>query len=113
MGKSRHDGNSVSTQTGFKNLLGFLLVLCLLTGLTIASIISPIPWEDLGSGSYLGLFIVSMLSGMIAFAPGPAHGLMFSAGRVLNPVLVGFIGGTGVALGEIVTYLFGLSGLSF
>jgi uncharacterized membrane protein YdjX (TVP38/TMEM64 family) len=64
----------------------------------------PIPWKALGIAGYLGVLLGTMWGGLGAFAPSPAMALVISAGRVLDPVLVGITGGLGFALGEVVLF---------
>lgn len=73
----------------------------------VALAFAPIPWRSFGAASYVGLFIANLLSGIIAFAPSPAQGLIISAARVLNPIVVAIVSGTGWAIGELSTYFVG------
>lgn len=57
--------------------------------------------------SYLGVFIASFLANASIFFPIPSHIMVFGAGMLLNPLIVGVLGGLGAALGECIGYALG------
>lgn len=59
---------------------------------------------------YLGAFIISVLAGGTVFVPVPGLLVIFTLGSVLNPMIVGFVGGLGEAIGSIAIYLTGIGG---
>jgi membrane protein YqaA with SNARE-associated domain len=59
---------------------------------------------------YLGLFAASLLGSAIVIFPIPIFVIIFTAGAVLNPFLVGIIAGIGSAIGELVSYGLGFGG---
>jgi membrane protein YqaA with SNARE-associated domain len=59
---------------------------------------------------YLGVFAVGFASSASILLPLPIFALVFTAGAVLNPVLVGIIAGVGAGLGEITGYALGFGG---
>ena len=69
-------------------------------------------WAEsvVGTYGYLGIFLVSLIGNASIIFPIPAFALVFSAGAVLNPWLVGLAGGVGAALGETSGYLLGRGG---
>ena len=60
--------------------------------------------EELG---YIGVFLISVLGSATIFFPAPGRLVVFSLGRVLDPLLVGIIGGVGSAIGELTGYAAG------
>ncbi len=59
---------------------------------------------------YLGIFFISLVSSATIFLPVPSFALVFAAGAVLNPVVVGVAGGIGSAMGELTGYAIGYGG---
>jgi membrane protein YqaA with SNARE-associated domain len=64
-------------------------------------------FEGLG---LLGLFIIALISGATLVLPGPSLIVVFIAGTIYNPFLVGVVMGLGSGLGELTGYIAGLSG---
>jgi membrane protein YqaA with SNARE-associated domain len=61
--------------------------------------------------SYLGIFIISVISSSTIFLPFPIYVVIFFApGIGLNPLLVGLVAGIGSAVGELTGYFIGLGG---
>lgn len=60
---------------------------------------------------YLGLFVFAFIGGTSTFLPLPYIFVTFTlAGLGLNPLFLGLAAGTGVALGDSVSYLLGRAG---
>ncbi len=64
---------------------------------------------------YVGIFITSLAATSFIVFPLPgmsavAQGLIIQQGAVLNPLIVGLVGGTGMAIGEAGTYIAGAVG---
>ena len=86
-----------------------LVLLAILAIMTIALVYRDrLPTvETLG---YPAIFIVSVLGSATIFFPVPAIIAVCAGGTLLNPLLSGLIGGTGMALGEGTAYLAGAAG---
>ena len=65
---------------------------------------------SLSSLGYLGIFLASLLGSATVIFPIPIFVIIFTAGAVFNPFLVGIIAGTGSAVGELVAYGIGFGG---
>ncbi|MBI4021024.1 MAG: VTT domain-containing protein [Candidatus Aenigmarchaeota archaeon] len=63
-----------------------------------------------GDYGYFGVFLVTLVGNLSVFLPLPGWAIVFAAGAVLNPWLVGFAGGVGSALGELSSYAIGRGG---
>lgn len=59
---------------------------------------------------YLGLFVVGLLTGAVAFIPIPGLLLFFAMGSILFPPFVGIVSGLGEAVGSVLIYLTGYGG---
>ncbi|MBM3304043.1 MAG: VTT domain-containing protein, partial [Candidatus Aenigmarchaeota archaeon] len=59
---------------------------------------------------YLGIFAISLLSSASIILPLPSFALVFAAGAMLNPLLVGLAAGFGCAIGELTGYAVGFGG---
>jgi membrane protein DedA with SNARE-associated domain len=80
---------------------------------SIGLLLLPI-WVELDEGSfaaigYPGVFLANLASTATVFIPVPGltaagQALILTQGATLNPFLVGILGGTGMALGEITAY---------
>ncbi len=87
--------------------------------LSIGLLILPI-WVDLSQGrfeafGYGGVFLANLASTATVFIPVPGltavgQALIIQQGDILNPVFVGLLGGTGMALGEVTAYVAGTVG---
>ena len=64
----------------------------------------------MGSWGYLGVFIAELLNSAVLLVPTPGPAVTATAGAVLNPLVVGLVGGTAAALGELVGYGVGAMG---
>jgi len=83
---------------------------------SVALLLLPI-WFDFSESSfeslgYVGVFVANLASTATVFVPVPGltaagQALIVGEGSNLDPVLVGVLGGTGMALGEITAYLAG------
>jgi len=65
---------------------------------------------DLETYGYLGAFLIAVATSATIILPVPGIVLIFTLGESLNPVLLGFVAGSGSALGEITGYMAGFSG---
>ena len=87
--------------------------------LSIGMLILPI-WVDLSEDrfatfGYGGVFLANLASTATVFIPVPGltavgQALIIQQGDLRNPVFVGLLGGTGMALGEVTAYVAGTVG---
>ncbi|MDO8553992.1 MAG: VTT domain-containing protein [Candidatus Micrarchaeota archaeon] len=81
------------------------IVFAVLTIILVFSLNNEIEkFKELG---YLGLFIIAIASSATVLIPGPGRFIVLALGRSLDPILVGLIGGTGSAIGELTGYVAG------
>ena len=66
--------------------------------------------ESLG---YPAVFLVSLFGNATLLVPLPAFAVVCTGGTILHPLLVGILGGTGQALGEMTGYIAGYGGQGF
>jgi membrane protein YqaA with SNARE-associated domain len=59
---------------------------------------------------YLGIFLASLIGSLTIILPTPYLAIVFSAGSVLDPFLVGIVAGVGSSIGEMTSYFIGLGG---
>ncbi|MCD6453307.1 MAG: VTT domain-containing protein [Dehalococcoidales bacterium] len=62
---------------------------------------------------YVGLFVITLATGVSVLAPGPYMLLTFTLGGVLHPALVGTVAGAGLSTGGTLIYLTGRGGRRF
>jgi membrane protein DedA with SNARE-associated domain len=98
-------------------VLAFLLVVVPATALLIATF--TLNREDterwFSALGYPGVFLANLLSTATVFLPVPgltalAQALIVREADILNPFLVGFLGGLGMGLGETTAWLTGVAG---
>ena len=66
--------------------------------------------ESLGSWGYVGVAAAEFSNSAMIIVPTPALAYTFAMGAVLNPFILGLIGGTFATLGEFVGYALGRRG---
>jgi membrane protein DedA with SNARE-associated domain len=65
----------------------------------------------LKSFGYFGIFLVSLISTSTIFLPAPLYLIIvLSSSLGMNPILIAFFSGLGMALGELTSYFIGLGG---
>jgi membrane protein YqaA with SNARE-associated domain len=79
-------------------------------GITVAIILLRDQLGNFAVYGYPGIFLVNLVGNATIILPAPAYAAVFAVGGVMNPVLVGIVGGLGAALGELVGYLAGVGG---
>jgi membrane protein YqaA with SNARE-associated domain len=79
-------------------------------GITIAIILLRDQLGNFAVYGYPGIFLVNLIGNATIILPAPAYAAVFAVGGVMDPVLVGIVGGLGAALGELVGYLAGVGG---
>jgi len=67
-------------------------------------------FTSLGNWGYLGVAVAEFGNSAAVIVPTPALAYTFAMGSVLNPLLIGVIGGIAAAMGEMIGYLIGASG---
>jgi membrane protein DedA with SNARE-associated domain len=92
-----------------------VLVIGLSLGLLILPLYVDLSKDRLQGFGYGGVFLANLLSTATVFVPVPGltavgQALIIQQGNILNPVYVGLLGGTGMALGEITAYAAGAVG---
>lgn len=65
---------------------------------------------NFSSLGYFGIFLGCLAANSTLFLPAPSSSIVFTAGALYNPFLVGIIGGLGATLGEVFGYLAGWTG---
>jgi membrane protein DedA with SNARE-associated domain len=68
-----------------------------------------------GRYGYIGIFLANLAGTGTLFIPVPGvtaagQALIISSAQILNPMLVGIVGGAGMAIGEITAYVAGMAG---
>jgi len=109
---SNNDGSNNRTSNKGKYLAIGLLVL-LVGGSIAIAVFFLYNWEyvtRLEGEGYLGLFLISLLTGSPIPIPTPSMILTFTLGSILNPLWVGVVSGLGNALGYALIYLTGRGG---
>ena len=66
--------------------------------------------ESLGNWGYVGVAAVEFGNSAMVAIPTPSYLYTFSMGAILNPFVVGIIGGTFATLGELIGYYLGCRG---
>ena len=124
-------GGRLAHRRAYQRLLDLLpqsrkgrLLLAILFGgvlmsLSIGLLILPI-WVDLSEErfatfGYAGVFLANLVSTGTVFIPVPGltavgQALIVQQGAILNPLYVGLLGGTAMALGEVTAYVAGAVG---
>src|SRR4030042_1873823 len=88
--------------------IGLVLILAL-------CVLVIIYWDYIqraGRYGYLGVFIVSIITGGTILIPVPGLLVVFTLGSILEPYIVGALAGIGEAIGSIIIYLTGYGGHS-
>ena len=106
-----------TSRRGRMVLAGVLAVLVIIPsiGLLVATLVIPDLEDKLGEFGYAGVFLANLASTATVFIPVPGltaagQALIITQAKHLNPVAVGLLGGTGMALGEITAYAGGAAG---
>lgn len=90
---------------------GAFLALCIAG--CLAFIFHRDAFSAYGRWGYPVVFMVSFVAGSSLPVPAPYIVIVFGMASVMNPLLVGFVGGLGAAIGSMLVYLFGRSGQQF
>ena len=87
--------------------VGALLVVILVSAVALLLRDHLIEYEKYG---YLGIFITTLIGSATVILPVPALAIVYVAGSIWNPLLVGLVAGLGDAMGESTGYLAGYAG---
>ena len=68
------------------------------------------PMSHMGNWGYLGVFAAEMGNSAAIIIPTPGHVVTLTLAPILNPLLVGLIGGIAAAIGELSGYALGATG---
>ncbi len=84
-------------------------------GLLVVTIVVPDLTKHLEAFGYSGVFLANLASTATVFIPVPGltaagQTLIVTQAKSLNPIAVGLLGGTGMALGEVTAYAAGAAG---
>lgn len=93
---------------------------CIIGAIVLSLILVPLLGDDVDEGrfeafGYIGIFVASLAGTSFIVFPLPgmsavSQGLIVQQGAVLNPLIVGLVGGTGMAIGEAGMYIAGAVG---
>jgi len=87
-----------------------ILVLVAVIGISLLLLHQREQIQRLAGVGYPGIFITAMISSATVLVPGPGLAIVFTMGGILHPFGVALAAGSGAAVGEISTYLAGISG---
>lgn len=87
--------------------VGALLVVILVSAAALLLRNRLVQYEQYG---YLGIFLTTLIGSATVVLPVPALAIVYVAGSIWNPILVGLVAGLGDALGESTGYLAGYAG---
>ena len=87
-----------------------MLTILLVIGITVCIFLYRGKIAELQAYGYLGAFLVSMVSNATIILPVPGIIIILALGATLPPVVVGLVAGIGSAIGEVVSYVAGISG---
>lgn len=87
-----------------------ILGISLVVAVSIGIILYRDRIAELGFLSYPNIFLLSMIWNSTVLVPIPSFWIYFFLGTIFHPALVGLVGGSGAAVGELTSYLAGYSG---
>ncbi|MBC7263927.1 MAG: VTT domain-containing protein [Chloroflexi bacterium] len=87
-----------------------LAALLLAAGITVAIIVYRDRLAQFEGYGYFGVWLIALLGNATVAFPVPSLAIVFAAGSVFNPLLVGLVAGLGEPLGELTGYLAGYAG---
>lgn len=110
MAKAQIPEASPKPSTFWTSTLFRVLVILAVLGISVAIFAFRDQLVQLAALGYVGVFLVSLLGNATIILPAPSLFIVFTAGGVLNPLLVGLVAGVGEALGELTGYAAGFAG---
>jgi len=107
-------GHNKQAEPGIKEWLKKRIIpisaVLLAIGITAALFLYRDQVSQLGNYSYLGAFLVGLISCATIILPVPGIVVLFALGTTQNPVLVGLAGATGGIIGEMTGFMVGYGG---
>jgi len=96
-------------------IIAGIVVLIPSVGLLVVTLVVPDLTDKLEGFGYAGVFLANLASTATVFIPVPGltaagQALIITQAKHLNPIVVGLLGGTGMALGEVTAYAVGAAG---
>ena len=110
MAKAQTPEHPPETSTFWASTPFRVLVILAVLGISVAMFAFRDQLVQLAALGYVGVFLVSLLGNATIILPAPSLFIVFTAGGVLNPLLVGLAAGAGEALGELTGYAAGFAG---
>ena len=77
--------------------------------LIVAILAGWIPWDELSTYGYAGIFVICFLNGAAIILGAPAQLVVLAAGEKLSPLPLGVVAGLGTSIGELTSYYLGRS----
>jgi membrane protein YqaA with SNARE-associated domain len=68
------------------------------------------PLGEMGNWGYIGVAIAELGNSAVLIIPTPAPAYTFAMGALLNPLIIGVVGGLSAMAGELVGYYLGVRG---
>ena len=68
------------------------------------------PLAEMGNWGYIGVVIAEFANSAVLIIPTPAPAYTFTMGALLNPVIIGIVGGLAATAGEMIGYYLGVRG---
>jgi membrane protein DedA with SNARE-associated domain len=68
------------------------------------------PLTQMGNWGYIGVAIAELGNSAVIIIPTPAPAYTFAMGALLNPLIIGIVGGLAAATGELIGYYLGVRG---
>lgn len=87
-----------------------LAALLLAAGITVAIVAYRDHLAQFEGYGYFGVWLIALLGNATVAFPVPSLAIVFAAGSVFNPLLVGLVAGLGEPIGELTGYLAGYAG---
>ena len=94
----------------FRRVAPIIGVLALSAVVALAMFHFREPLARIGNWGYFGVVLAEMGNSALILVPTPTVAYTFSMGGILNPVLIGALGGFAAALGELTGYYLGTRG---
>jgi membrane protein YqaA with SNARE-associated domain len=88
--------------------VGFTIAISVLVGIAVIQFREVM--QGMGQWGYLGVFLVETANSAAIMIPTPSIAYTLAMSAILNPFVIGIVGGIGSSLGELVGYALGASG---
>lgn len=93
-----------------KHKIYAIFIFALSLVLSIAYLVFRDFFKEATSFGLIGLFFVNLISSASLFVSAPAFLTVIAGGNIYPPIVVGFIASIGAAIGDMISFFFGLSG---